>query len=74
MANRGKNKQLVQCWLTKINTAQHIGLAICTDRGGNIGREQKNTVLFVNKENVFLTSPVTELYVNYGIELQHTLN
>ena len=40
MANRGNNKQLVQCWLTKIDTAQHIGLAICTDWGGNIGREK----------------------------------
>ena len=35
---------------------------------------KKNSILFVNKENVFLTSPVTALYVNYGTELQHTLN
>ena len=52
MANRGKNMQLVQCWLTKIDTAQHIGLAICTDRGGNIGREKKFNIICKQRECV----------------------
>ena len=31
MANRGKTMQLAQCWLTKIDRAQHMGLIICYD-------------------------------------------
>jgi hypothetical protein len=40
LINRGKTMQLVQCWLTKIDTTQHIGLINCTDLSGNIGREK----------------------------------
>ena len=32
--------QLVQCWLTKIETVPHMVLIICTDGSGKIGREK----------------------------------
>jgi len=39
-ASWGKKKQLVQCWLTKHDTAQHMGPIICTGWRGNIGHEE----------------------------------
>ena len=59
--------QLVQCWLTKNETAQLMGLIIGTGGSGNIGHE-KNSTLLVNKQNMFLTSPVTQLYVTLTAE------
>jgi len=38
--NWGKTMQLVQCWLTKIDTILHMVLIICTDWSGKIGREK----------------------------------
>jgi len=39
-ADLGKNKELVQCCLTKIDTVQHMVLIICTDCSGKFGREK----------------------------------
>jgi hypothetical protein len=36
MANWGKTTQLVQCWLIKIDTVQHMGILIASDLSGNI--------------------------------------
>jgi hypothetical protein len=43
-AKWGKNRQLVQCWLTKFDTAQQMGRINCTDLSVNIGRKKINII------------------------------